>query len=89
VQETSPFLDVVRQRHPPLDALLLALAAHFRPVDQWHARERLDDFSRHLFGEVGVRVLSRLCRAYTARARGREAVRAATLLRAIAPCPDP
>jgi hypothetical protein len=196
VQEASPFLDVARQRHPPLDALLLALGAHFRPVDQWHARERLDDFSRHLFGldalhaegqagcvlhalrneiglqpadcddpahlmldrvldsrrghpllltvvavelarragvrasvcsspahwyaafgdqdvvlvevgatacsgvppavvqrhcphEVGFRVLSRLCHAYNARACGREAARAATLLRAISPCPDP
>jgi len=196
VQEAGPFLDVARQRHPPLDALLLALGAHFRPVDQWHARERLDDFSRHLFGldalhaegqvgcvlhalrneiglqpadchdpdhlmldrvldsrrghpllltvvavelarragvratvcsspahwyaafgeqdvvlvevgatacsgvppalvqrhcahEVGYRVLSRLCHAYNARARGREAALAAALLRAIGPYPDP
>ena len=50
MQEASLFLEVARQRHPPLDALLLALGAHFRPVDQWHALERLDDFSRHLFG---------------------------------------
>lgn len=195
MQEASPFLDVARQRRPALDALLLALAAQFRPVDQWHARERLDDFSRHLFGldglhaeaqagcvlhalrheiglqpaggndvdhlmldrvldsrrghpllltviavelarragvrasvcsspahwyaafgeqdvvlvevsattssgtlpalvqrhcahEVGFRVLSRLCHAYNACACGREAARAAALLRAINPCPD-
>ncbi|MGH2943651.1 MAG: hypothetical protein ACRDLN_12850, partial [Solirubrobacteraceae bacterium] len=50
VQETSPFLSVSRQRRPELDVLLLALAAQFRPVDERRALERLDEYSRHLFG---------------------------------------
>jgi hypothetical protein len=53
VRQSGPFLSVARQRRPALDELLLALAAHFRPVDHPHALECLDDYSRHLFG-LGV-----------------------------------
>ncbi len=53
MRPASPFLSVARQRRPALDELLLALAAHFRPVDHQHALECLDDYSRHLFG-LGV-----------------------------------
>jgi hypothetical protein len=53
LRPVSPFLSVARRRRPALDELLLALAAHFRPVDQQHALESLDDYSRHLFG-LGV-----------------------------------
>jgi hypothetical protein len=50
VQRAGAFLGIARQRRPDLDELLLALAAHFRPVDRRHALERLDEYSRHLFG---------------------------------------
>lgn len=50
MQEASPFIEIARLARPDLDTLLLALAAHFRPVDRYHARTRLDDLSRHLFG---------------------------------------
>jgi hypothetical protein len=50
VQQKRAFLTVSRQRRPQLDELLLALAAQFRPVDARHALERLDEYSRYLFG---------------------------------------
>jgi hypothetical protein len=50
VRGADPYLSIARQRRPGLDELLLALAAHFRPVDQQHALACLDDYSRHLFG---------------------------------------
>lgn len=49
-RESSPFLSVALRPEPPLDELLLTLAAEFRPVDTQLALERLDDFSRSLFG---------------------------------------
>jgi hypothetical protein len=50
MHRASPFLRVARQPRPGLDELLLALAAQFRPVDARYALERLDDYSRRLFG---------------------------------------
>jgi len=50
----TPFRSVARQARPQLDELLLALAAEFRPVDTRGALERLDDFSRYLFGLASV-----------------------------------
>lgn len=46
----SPFLAVADQPEPALDELLLALTAEFRAVDVARAHDRLDDFSRSLFG---------------------------------------
>jgi hypothetical protein len=54
VRQANTFLCLARQRRPALDELLLALAAHFRPVDRQHALERLDEYSRHLFGLGGL-----------------------------------
>lgn len=54
MHDGSPFLAFARLQRPDLDALLLALAGHFRPVDCHHARACLDDLSRHLFGLPGV-----------------------------------
>jgi regulator of sirC expression with transglutaminase-like and TPR domain len=54
VHDGSPFLAFARLQRPDLDALLLALAGHFRPVDRYHARACLDDLSRHLFGLCGL-----------------------------------
>lgn len=53
-QATSPFIALTRSPDPPLDELLLALTAEFRPVDRALARERLDDLSRCLFGLDGL-----------------------------------
>ena len=50
MQEASEFHIVSRQRRPDLDELLLTLAAQFRPVDERRALERLDEYSRRLFG---------------------------------------
>jgi len=50
----SEFLALTRRPDPPLDDLLLALTAEFRPVDRALARERLDDLSRCLFGLDGL-----------------------------------
>lgn len=47
---TGAFLAWARMRCPSLDELLLALAGEFRRVDEDRVRERLDDFSRYLFG---------------------------------------
>lgn len=48
------FLALSRRPDPPLDDLLLALAGEFRPVDRRLAQDRLDDFSRCLFGLDGL-----------------------------------
>ena len=50
MQEASEFHIVSRQRRPDLDELLLTLAAQFGPVDEQRALERLDGYSRPLFG---------------------------------------
>lgn len=54
MQQTRAFTSVARQARPQLDELLLTLAAQFRPVDTRAALERLDDFSRCLFGLAAV-----------------------------------
>lgn len=54
MQQTRAFTSVARQARPQLDELLLALAAQFRPVDTRGALERLDDYSRYLFGLTGI-----------------------------------
>lgn len=54
MQQTRAFTSVARQARPQLDELLLTLAAQFRPVDARAALERLDDFSRYLFGLAPV-----------------------------------
>lgn len=54
MQQTRAFSSVARQARPQLDELLLALAAQFRSVDTRAALERLDDYSRYLFGLTGI-----------------------------------
>lgn len=54
MQQTRAFTSVARQARPQLDELLLALAAQFRRVDTRAALERLDDYSRYLFGLCGI-----------------------------------
>lgn len=54
MQRTRAFTSVARQARPQLDELLLTLAAQFRPVDTCGAAERLDDYSRYLFGLARV-----------------------------------
>lgn len=56
VQQTRAFTRVARQARPQLDELLLTLGAQFRTVDTCGALERLDDYSRYLFGLTRLHV---------------------------------